>query len=493
MNQLPLAFWSISATQILQHLQTATEGLSSDEAGQRRARYGSNLLKPKQRSDVFTLLLAQFKSPLILILLFATGLSFFLHDPVNALIILTIVLVSGLLGFWQEYSANNAVEQLLAMVQIKATVLRDGRPQEIPVEAIVPGDIVILNAGDIVPGDCLVDESKDLFVDEATLTGESYAVEKSVGVLAAETPLGQRTNSLWMGTHVVSGSAKALVVSTGKQTEFGKVSERLKLRPPETDFERGMRRFGYFLMEVTLILVIAIFAINVYLARPVLDSFLFSLALAVGLTPQLLPAIVSINLAHGAKRMAQARVIVKRLASIENFGSMNVICSDKTGTLTEGNVRLQTALDAEGVPGDKVLLYAYLNAFYETGFTNAIDEAIRTHRQFDLTGYEKADEIPYDFLRKRLSILVSHANTHLMVTKGALRDVLGVCSGVETGNGTVADMACMHEAIQKHFEKFSKQGHRTLGVAYKNMGAQSCIRKDDEMGMIFLGFLVFFD
>ena len=330
---------------------------------------------------MLALLLAQFKSPLILLLLFATGLSFFLHDPVNALIILTIVLVSGLLGFWQEHSATNAVEQLLAMVQIKATVLRDGSPYEIPVEEIVTGDIVILNAGDIVPGDCLIDESKDLFVDEATLTGETYPVEKSVAVLAPETPLGQRTNALWMGTHVVSGSAKALVISTGKQTEFGKVSERLRLRPQETDFERGIRRFGYFLMEVTLVLVIAIFAINVYLARPVLDSFLFSLALAVGLTPQLLPAIISINLAHGAKRMAEGKVIVKRLASIENFGSMNVICSDKTGTLTEGSVRLQSALDVTGAASEKVLLDAYLNAFYETGFTNPIDEAIRTHRQ----------------------------------------------------------------------------------------------------------------
>ena len=228
MNQLPPAFWSISATEILQQLETAKEGLSSDEARQRLARYGSNLLKPQKRSDVLTLLLAQFKSPIILILFFATGLSFFLHDPVDAFIILTIVLVSGLLGFWQERSATNAVEKLLAIVQIKATVLRDGSPQEIPVEEIVPGDIVILNAGDIVPGDCLVQESKDLFVDEATLTGETYPVEKSVGVLAAETPLGQRTNALWMGTHVVSGSAKALVIRTGKETEFGKVSERLK-------------------------------------------------------------------------------------------------------------------------------------------------------------------------------------------------------------------------------------------------------------------------
>jgi P-type Mg2+ transporter len=493
MNELPSAFWCASATEMLQNLETATEGLSSDEARQRLARYGSNLLKPQKRSDVFTLLLAQFKSPLILILLFATGLSFFLHDPVNALIILTIVLVSGLLGFWQEHSATNAVQKLLAIVQIKAAVLRDGVSQEIPVEEIVPGDIVILNAGDIVPGDCLVQECNDLFIDEATLTGETYPVEKSIGVLAADTPLGQRTNALWMGSHVVSGSAKALVVCTGKQTEFGKVSERLKLRPPETEFEHGIRQFGYFLMEVTLVLVIAIFAINVYLERPVLDSFLFSLALAVGLTPQLLPAIISINLAHGAKRMAEGKVIVKRLASIENFGSMNVICSDKTGTLTEGSVRLQSVLDVKGDASEKVLLHAYLNAFYETGFTNPIDEAVLTHRQFDLSGYRKADEIPYDFLRKRLSILVAHGDTHLMVTKGALANVLAVCSTAETEGEIIVDIAVVRDRIQQHFEELSSKGFRTLGVAYKNMGSESLISKDQEAGMTFLGFLVLFD
>ena len=208
MNHAP-AFWSLSTTEILQQLQTTKEGLTGDEARQRLARYGSNLLKPPKRSDVLTLLLAQFKSPIILILFFATGLSFVLHDPVDALIILTIVLASGLLGFWQERGATNAVAKLLAIVQIKAAVLRDGGSKEIPVEEIVPGDIVVLNAGDIVPGDCLIQESKDLFVDEATLTGETYPVEKAVVVLSAETPLGQRTNSLWMGTHVVSGSGKA--------------------------------------------------------------------------------------------------------------------------------------------------------------------------------------------------------------------------------------------------------------------------------------------
>jgi Mg2+-importing ATPase len=493
MSQLPPAFWSLSATEMLRQLETAKEGLTGDEARQRLARCGANLLKPQKRSDVFTLLLAQFKSPIILILFFATGLSFFLQDPVQASIILTIVLVSGLLGFWQERSATDALEKLLTIVQIKAAVLRDGGPKEIPVEEIVPGDIVILSAGDIVPGDGLVQESKDLFVDEAMLTGETFPVEKAVAVLPAETPLGQRTNALWTGTHVVSGSATALVIRTGKETEFGKVSERLKLRPQETEFEHGIRHFGYFLMEVTLVLVVAIFAINVYLARPVLDSLLFSLALAVGLTPQLLPAIISINLAHGAKRMAQEKVIVKRLASIENFGSMNVICSDKTGTLTEGIVHLQSALDVEGTPSDKVLLHAYLNAFYETGFTNPIDEAIRTHRQFDLSGYQKQDEIPYDFLRKRLSILVSHGDTHLMVTKGALLNVLAVCSSAETGEGTIVDIGAVRDRIQQHFEEFSSKGFRTLGVAYKNVGAGPLISKDHEAGMTFLGFLVLFD
>jgi Mg2+-importing ATPase len=420
-------------------------------------------------------------------------LSFFLHDAVDAMIILSIVLISGLLGFWQERGASNAIAKLLSIVQIKVAVLRDGKSIEIPVEQIVPGDIVILNAGDIIPGDGLVQDSKDLFVDEAMLTGETFPVEKEPAVLSHETPLAQRTNALWMGTHVVSGSATQLIVRTGRETEFGKVSDRLKLRPQENEFEHGIRRFGYFLMEVTLMLVVTIFAINVYLARPVLDSFLFSLALAVGLTPQLLPAIISINLSHGAKRMAEKKVIVKRLASIENFGSMNIICSDKTGTLTEGTVQLQSAFNVDAVPNDKVLLHAYLNAFYQTGFTNPIDEAIRSYRKLDLTGYLKLDEIPYDFLRKRLSILVSHDNTNLMVSKGALVNVLAVCNTVETSDGSIADIATVRDIIQKHFEEFSNKGFRTLGVAYKNMGTESRISKDHEAGMTFSGFLVLFD
>ncbi len=493
MSAIPQEFWSIEPQELLQQLPAEPTGLTSEDARQRLARFGANLLRPKKRSDALALLTAQFKSPIIIILIIAAGLSFVLRDPTDALIIISIVVVSGLLGFWQERGAANAMEKLLAIVQVKALVLRDGSPQEIPVEEVVPGDVVMLSAGGTIPGDCLLLESKDLFVNEATLTGETYPVGKMVGTLDPETPLSQRTNTLFMGTHVVSGTAKAVVVHTGITTEFGKVSERLRLRPPETEFERGIRRFGYLLMEITLILVIGIFAANVLLARPVLDSFLFALALAVGLTPQLLPAIISINLSHGANRMAEQKVIVKRLASIENFGSMNVLCSDKTGTLTAGEIRLHSSLDIRGEESEKVLFLAYLNAFFETGFTNPIDEAIRTHRQFDLSGYEKLDELPYDFIRKRLSVLVSRNEHHLLVTKGALLNVVAACSMAEASDGALLDINGVREQIHQHYEDFSAQGFRTLGIAYREMGSLSPISQEHESDMTFLGFLVFYD
>jgi Mg2+-importing ATPase len=328
-------------------------------------------------------------------------------------------------------------------------------------------------------------------VDEATLTGETYPAEKSPGTVPTDTVLSGRTNVLWMGTHVVSGSSKAVAVSTGKKTKFGEVSQTLKLRPPETEFEHGVRQFGYLLMEVTLVLVIVIFAINVYLARPMLDAFLFSLALAVGLTPQLLPAIISINLAHGAKRMASQKVIVKRLASIENFGSMNVLCSDKTGTLTQGTVTLESALDVAGQANDKVLLYAYLNSSYETGFNNPIDEAIRSYRKIDTAGYQKADEIPYDFSRKKLSVLVSKDGGHFMATKGALTNIIDVCSSVDSG-GKITDMAGGKEQILKRADDLAREGFRVLGISYKEIKTDR-ITRADESGMIFFGLLVFAD
>jgi len=488
-----LAFWSVPVSEMLQELQTRSEGLKGSESSERLKTYGANILKPKKRSDALNILLSQFRSPFTLILLFAAGLSFFLHDPTDTLIIVAIVLISSLLGFWQEKGAADAFEKLLTTVQIKAAALRDGREIEVPVEEIVPGDIILLNAGDIIPADCLILDSNNLFVSESTLTGETYPVEKSASVLKAETPLGQRTNSLWMGTSVVSGSGKVLAVSTGKETEFGKISEKLKLRPPETEFERGITSFGHFLMEVTMLMVITIFAINVYLQRPILDSFLFSLALAVGLTPQLLPAIISINLSKGAREMAQKKVIVKRLASIENLGSMNLLCSDKTGTLTEGELQLHSFQDLKGEQNEKVLLYASLNAYYQEGFENPIDRAILARNKPDLSRYGKLDEIPYDFVRKRLSILVSKSEGNLMVTKGALPNILAICSSVEAETGKPVEISDFKGKIEQQYEEFSEKGFRTLGVAYREMDQQATIGKENEIGMTFLGFLFFFD
>ena len=485
-------FWSLLPDSLMKHLGASPVGLTNAEARRRLKIYGPNRLRRAKSTDVATLLLAQFKSPLILILLGAVILSFFLGETVDAAIIIAIILLSGVLGFWQEKRAADAVKNLLAIVRVEVRVIRDGAERDVSAEDVVPGDICVLNAGDIIPGDGLVVESKDLFVQEASLTGESFPTEKAPGIVAKDTPLMKRTNALFMGTHVVSGNARALIVSTGASTELGKISERLRIKPAETEFEHGVRRFGYLLTEVTLILVIVIFGITVYLQRPVIDSFLFALAIAVGIIPELLPAIISINLAVGAVHMARRKVIVKQLAAIENLGSMNVLCADKTGTLTEGTVKLHAALDASGTPTAKGLFYAYLNSFFETGFSNPIDEAIRTQGEFDLTGYQKVDEVPYDFVRKRLSILVEKDGSHLMITKGALSNVLDLCSSVELAGGS-HHIAEMRSNIDRQFRSLSYDGFRVLGLAYKRVGELTRIDRDEEVGMTFLALLVFFD
>jgi len=486
-------FWAISAEDELRALGSSAEGLTTAEATVRLAHFGPNRLAVQRRRTDAGLFLAQFKSPIILILLAAAVLSIFLDDRLDAVIILVIVFASGMLSFFQERGADRAVAKLLQIVEVKATVLRDGTEIDVPIDSVVPGDVVVLAAGDGIPGDGLVLASRELFVDESSLTGETYPVEKEPGITTADAPLARRANAVWMGTHVVSGSGKALVVRTGLSTEFGKVSERLGEREEETEFEHGVRRFGVLLLEITLLLVFAIFATNVFLHKPVLVSFLFSLALAVGLTPQLLPAIISINLAHGARGMAENKVIVKRLASIENFGSMNVLCSDKTGTLTEGVVRLRSALDVDGNEDDNVRWLAFLNASFETGFGNPIDEALRALPGIDIAGWRKLDEEPYDFERKRLSVLAGRAGERLMVTKGSLAKVLDVSSAVKMSDGTIRPLEGSREKVTALYEELSAQGFRTLGVAVRDELTADRIGRDDERGMRFVGVLVLFD
>jgi Mg2+-importing ATPase len=485
-------FWNVPADLLLSSLGTSLQGLPRKDAAERLLQSGSQITGAHVKTNEIKLFLSQFKSPVILLLLFAATLSFALADAADTIIILIIVFVSGALGFWQERGAANAVQKLLATVQIKAKVKRDGAAVDIPVAQVVKGDLILLSAGDVITGDCRLLESKDLFVDEACLTGETFPVEKVVGVLPGETALSARTNVLFMGTHVVTGTAQAVVVLIGKGTEFGKISETLKLRPPETEFEHGIKQFGYLLMEVTFLLLITVFAINVFFARPVLESLIFALALAVGVTPQLLPAIISVNLAHGAKRMAKEKVIVKRLSAIENFGSMNVLCSDKTGTLTEGTVRVQSAVDIDGQEDATVLLYANLNARFQSGYANPIDEAIVSYRPIDAAEYQKVAEVPYDFIRKRLSVLVRKDSKTFIVTKGALSNVLEVCTLSQTPAETV-DLEKVRSEINEKFKEFSAQGLRTLGVAYREVGAANTIRKEDEAQMTFVGFLLLFD
>jgi Mg2+-importing ATPase len=493
-SSVPAApFWAASGAEVLGRLGTSPEGLGAEEAARRRERSRSQRLRPTRLATWPALLLRQFLSPISLILVAAASLAFFLADRGDAAVILSIVAVSGALGFWQEHRGTRAVEGLLALVRTKATVLRGGVAQDIAADDVVPGDVVLLSAGDTAPGDGRLLSSNGLFMDEAALTGESFPVPKGDAPVAPAAPPAQRTSAVFLGTHVVSGSAAAVMVAIGRDTAFGAISERLRVKPPETEFERGVRHFGTLLLEMTLLLVLGIFAFNVALHRPVLDSLLFALALAVGLTPQLLPAIISVNLSHGARRMALSKVVVKRLASIENFGSMGILCCDKTGTLTEGVARVHSTVSAAGEPSARTLFLAALNSRFEKGYQNPIDQAIREHAHLDLSGWRKLDELPYDFSRKRLSVLVAGGGETLLVTKGAVPDVLAVCTAAEASGGGAVPLGPVRPAIQSRFEALSAQGLRTLGVAFRSSPPGEPAGPIEERDMTFAGFVVLHD
>lgn len=492
-SELNDSFWEWDITTALRKLDSAMTGLTGHEAVSRLRHVGPNTLKSSPKTSALLLFLFQFKSPITILLVIAALLSAWLGDVADTTIILAIVLISSLLGFWQEKSAADAVKGLLKLVQLKCDVLRDGNITLISFKDVVPGDVVQLSAGNIIPGDSLLLTSSDLFVDEAAFTGETFPVEKKCGTLPGTTALAGRSNSLFMGAHVISGKATVLVIKTGMNTEFGKISAGLQTWAAETDFERGIRKFGYLLMELTLLLVIIIFGLNVWLHKPVLDSFLFSLALAVGLTPQLLPAIISVNLATGARKMAKKQVIVKRLSSIENFGSMNILCSDKTGTITAGKVTLKDTLDCDGEHSEKVLRYAWLNASLQQGFHNPIDEAICSVFDKMVDRPMAQAEIPYDFIRKRLTIQVKELEQSLAITKGALNAVLATCTQMEIGHKVTNMTAENKDALLKQYRALSEAGYRTLGLAYKPMPGNRLVTRDDECNMIFAGFITLFD
>lgn len=483
---------------------TTATGLTQAEAKRRLGQYGPNEPATSKTTAPYLQLLSLLANPLAIILLIAGAMSAALGEVINAAIIITMVLLSVALNFVQTYRSQKAVASIRKEVAPTANVFRDSQWLEIPRRELVPGDVIKLAAGDLVPADARLVQTRDLHVQQAALTGESLPVEKTA---CTDDQSGDAdSHKVFLGTSVVSGTATAIVTTTGKETMFGDIAARLAQRPPETEFERGTRRFGLLIMRTTILLVLFVLVSSVILHRPFFDSLLFAVALAVGLTPEFLPMITTVTLGRGAVRMARKNVIVKHLDAMQNFGSIDVLCSDKTGTLTSGEMTLDDHVDPLGSPSERVFLLAYLNSLHETGITNPLDEAIKErqrsdpldtavlhHDHPDLHGYQKLDEIPFDFERRRVSIVVSYDNKTLLITKGAPESVLSVCTAfeVEQKQQPLDDVA--RQQIETQYRNPCANGYRVLAVAYATVSAKAVYDVSDESSLTLAGFLSFSD
>jgi P-type Mg2+ transporter len=483
-------YWTVEPAELQRRLETHDHGLTSESAAARLRTFGRNELEKEERHSSAKVLWAQLKSPLLLLLLFAALISAASREWVDALIVALIVAATVGVGYKREYGAQTAAAALRARVKTHARALRDGEPRSTPLEEVVPGDIVLLSAGSIVPADSVVLEATDCHVSEAVLTGEGFPAEKTPGPVASGTPLAKRTNCVFYGTNVLSGTARCLVVRTASETEFGAIAHRLSLGPPETEFDRGIRHFGYLLTSAMLIMVLLVFVVHVLGGRPPVETLLFAIALAVGLSPELLPAILTLNLARGAELMARHGVLVRRLNAIENLGSMDILCTDKTGTLTEGVVRLEGAYDPRGDRSDRVLELGALNAALETGLPSPLDDAILQARTPDTAHVQKLAELPFDFVRKRVSVVLSDQQGVRLITKGAFRHVIGICARLPDGAPLDDEGRAL---LERHYEEWSSQGIRVLAVGLRRMSAQSTYGREDERELTFAGFLTFLD
>ena len=483
-------FWSNEPDELAAALRSGVQGLTSAEVEARLRDYGPNALDALRPLSRVGVLLNQVRSPLLLLLIFAAAASGLTGEWFDAGIVLTIVVATVGVGYSREYGAQVAADALRARVHVRTQVVRDGRVDTIDTRGIVPGDLVLLSAGCLVPADARIIEATDFFVSEAVLTGESFPVQKQPGVIDARSALAERTNCVFLGTNVRSGTARCLVIHTGAATEFGAIASRLMLRPPETEFDRGIRHFGYLLSSVMLILVVVVFTAHALQGRAAVETLLFAIALAVGLSPELLPAILSVNLTRGARMLAHRGVLVRRLNAIENLGSMDILCTDKTGTLTEGVIQVEGAYDSTGAPSSEVLELAARNAALETGLDNPLDEAILNARRPDLSGVHKLAEIPFDFVRKRVTVAISDAAGARLIIKGAFHHVLEVCTRTEDCDALDADRIQRLEAC---YEAWSHKGIRVLAVAARAIPEQQSYSRDDERDMTFMGFLTFLD
>jgi Mg2+-importing ATPase len=489
-------YWATQASDLLASLETTESGLSDHEAEARLEVYGDNRLTAAHRGPFAEAVMSQFRNPLLWLLLFAAIVGATVGETMDSLIVLIILALGSLLSIIQESRAGRALEQLRERIALRARVVREGREIEVPATSIVPGDLLVLHAGTLVAADAALIQARDLFVGEAALTGEAFPVEKSPGVLAPFVPLGSRSNVVHMGTNVRSGTGRAVVVETGRRTSFGRIAERLSLKPPETEFQRGLRRFGYLLLTLMVILVFVVFAAGALRHHPPIDTLLFAVALAVGLAPEMLPAILATMLARGARRMSDRGVLVRRLEAIENLGNMDVFCTDKTGTLTEGEPQLEATASPAGEHSERVLRLASWNASLQGGLPSPLDRAIVQAvcgNAPDLP--KKLDEIPFDFVRKRLSVLVEPAGDEaLLITKGAASPVLVVCNSVRAEGETVVTLqVSLRKRLEERVASWSAQGIRVIAVASRPWSVNDAIHRDSEKDMTLEGFLTFRD
>ena len=482
---------------LFEQLKCSEQGLTSEEAHKRLDKYGPNDTTGVKRSSGVVQFLRLFLNPLVAILLLAALVSAILGDQINASIIIAIVLLSNILNFVQTYHSQNAVEKLRAKVSPTATVLRDGTWIELPRRELVPGDLIRLAAGDLVPADARLVHSADLHVQQAALTGESLPVDKDADDLDSPTEsFAEAHNCVFLGTSVVSGTGTALIMATGRATAFGDIAVRLASWAPETEFERGIKSFSQLIAETVFFLVLFIVLVGVLGHHQPFETLLFAISLAVGLTPEFLPMITTVTLGRGALRMAKQKVIVKHLESIQNFGSIDTLCSDKTGTLTSGETKLEGHLDLSGKESERVLLFGYLNSTCETGIKSPLDEAILGYGSVDVSGYSKVGEIPFDFERRCLSVVVRDEGEILLIIKGAPESVLKWCSAYESDGERRPLDSASDEARAKYVKMYrdlSAQGYRVLAVAYRSLPKQEVYRKTDEQDLVLLGFLTFAD
>jgi P-type Mg2+ transporter len=489
------AFWRLGSERLLDRLRSRKAGLTQREARERLLQFGRNTVVERRRTWLPTRLAKRFAEPLVAILLIAAAISGVTGDFASFAIILTVVTLSIVLDVIQEHRAAVAAEALRHSVAIRADVRRDGAIVSIPVEEVVPGDVVELRAGDVVPADGVVLHSRNVHVNEALMTGEPFPVEKRADACTAESPA-EAFNALFAGTSVVSGEATTLVVATGGQTRFGGIAAALDAGETPSALERGVHRLGLLILRLTVFLVLFVLLVHVAFGRPALDSFLFAVALAVGLTPELLPMIMTVTLSRGAIRMAEKRVIVKRLGAIHDLGAMDVLCTDKTGTLTEARISLVGYPGIDGNDSERVLTLAAINGEFESGIRSPLDEAILQCCPRDrLSDWSKIDEVPFDFDRRRISILAEKQGECVLVIKGAPETVIALATSIEGDGGKVVplDETARATLARLHDER-AAQGYRLLAVAWKTLPAdQRELKPEDERDLVVAGFCVFVD